>query len=159
VIRVVTIALVLAVALAAGAQSSHVGPLSITIVPIAPAWGPSGAPSVPMSCCVGCPFTTPWISSIVPHDRGGGVVEADVALVSTTGLPVLSVTRSGHHLHVRIDAPRADDACMLRARVTGVPAGTYVVHLEAARDMPIAAPLGRVVSAGGELAHAALTVR
>jgi hypothetical protein len=129
------------------------------------------APVGQMDCCVHCPFTTPVIASISASDAGGGAIDTGIFALTAPRTPTphdgwssyaplpLTVTRAGRDLHVRIDGPDAENGCSLHARITGVPRGTYVVHLEGVHDMHLAAPMGRLVSAGGELAHATVTVR
>jgi hypothetical protein len=129
------------------------------------------APVGRMDCCVNCPFTVPIIASISAHDAGGGVVDTGIYAITAPRSPApqdgwssydplpLSITRSGHDLHVRIDGPDAENGCSLHASITNVPRGTYTLLLEGVRDMHMAAPLGRVVPLGGELARATVTVR
>jgi hypothetical protein len=152
------VAAALVAGVAAGGSARRGGPVAIASVG-------------QMDCCINCPFTIPIIASIAPLDGGGGVIEAGIVVLSAPSTPTphdgwssyaplpLTITRIAHDLHVRVDGPDAENGCTLHARITNVPRGTYRLHLEGTRDMHMAAPLGRPVPAGGELARTTVTVR
>lgn len=86
------------------------------------------APGATMTC-LDVPISTPPTQTIRATDVGGGVVDVDIFVLASTATPVLAVTRSGSDLAVTLRVPEGWMSCTTHARMTGVPAGTFGVHL------------------------------
>lgn len=103
------------------------------------------APGASMQC-IDVVISIPPAQTIRASDAGNGVVDLDIFVLAASGTPHMSVTRSGRDLHLTLDAPPGMMACTIRAQLTGVPAGTYDLHLE---RRPVT----------GDLARTTVTVR
>jgi hypothetical protein len=111
------LALVLALALVSAptAQAQSRGPLAV-------------APGATMTC-IAVPISIPPAQTIRATDAGGGAVDLDIFVLSASATPALSVSRNGRDLAITMRVPDGSMSCTARARLTGVPPGTYDLHL------------------------------